>query len=133
MKHCRSLRFSEGPDYALLRGLFSNLMKQNDYEYDWVFDWVTKREDEVKTIPPRAAEGGAPSENRAQPGSQHGMSSSGATSREAAADQEGGRKDDTPRQQTPRSPGRAASNTGGGGGEAAEAASPQQSAPKKDM
>lgn len=116
MRHCRSLRFSEAPDYALLRGLFTQLMQQNEYEYDWVFDWVTKREEEVKTI----RESAAPSENRAQPGSQHGMSSSGAASREAATterDVAAGNREDTPRQQTPRTPGRDAAPHGGGGGE----------------
>lgn len=125
MKHCRSLRFSEAPDYALLRGMFRQLMEQNGFEYDWVFDWITKREDEVKTIPPRTMEP-SPSENRAQPGSQHGMSSSGANSREPVV--EGDRKDDTSPQHTPRTPGRDAV-TASTGGEALEAvANPQRGA-----
>lgn len=112
MKHCRSLRFAEPPDYLYLRGLFRQLMETNGYQYDWVFDWVTKREEELLTMP-NAQD---PSENRATGGSQHGMSSSGAGSREQQ-EQEGRERSatlDASRQQTPRTVGGAGQAAAGG-------------------
>ncbi|KAL0945796.1 hypothetical protein HGRIS_012083 [Hohenbuehelia grisea] len=37
--HCRSLEFSDKPDYKLLRGLLRGEMRKNGWEYDWEYDW----------------------------------------------------------------------------------------------
>tara|TARA_B110000211_G_C14019479_1_gene526981 strand:+ start:50 stop:964 length:915 start_codon:yes stop_codon:yes gene_type:complete len=39
MKHCRSLKFTDKPDYKLLKELFINLFKTNNYKLDFVYDW----------------------------------------------------------------------------------------------
>ena len=36
----RKLKFTEKPDYAMLRNMFKNLFKSLEYEYDYQFDWV---------------------------------------------------------------------------------------------
>ena len=38
-EYCRSLRFEDRPDYALLRRLLKDLFFQEGYQYDYVFDW----------------------------------------------------------------------------------------------
>jgi len=39
MKHCRSLKFTDKPNYKLLKELFINLFKNNNYELDFIYDW----------------------------------------------------------------------------------------------
>lgn len=39
MKHCRSLKFTDKPNYKLLKELFINLFKTNSYKLDFVYDW----------------------------------------------------------------------------------------------
>mmetsp|Transcript_4826 Transcript_4826/g.4572 ORF Transcript_4826/g.4572 Transcript_4826/m.4572 type:complete len:190 (+) Transcript_4826:98-667(+) len=36
----RDLSFEERPDYTLLRNLFKQVMRNKDYEYDFIFDWM---------------------------------------------------------------------------------------------
>lgn len=39
MHYCKSLKFSERPDYTFLRRLFTDLMDKLGYQKDYVFDW----------------------------------------------------------------------------------------------
>eukprot|EP00347_Sterkiella_histriomuscorum_P023640 403333898 len=44
MQTCRNIPFEEEPDYRKLRGLFSELMHINNFEYDYQFDWTPKKD-----------------------------------------------------------------------------------------
>lgn len=39
--YCRKLKFIEKPDYCYLKDLFKNLLKKQNMEYDYVYDWST--------------------------------------------------------------------------------------------
>ncbi|ODM94610.1 Casein kinase I isoform alpha [Orchesella cincta] len=39
LKHCRTLRFDESPDYNFLRQIFRKLYRKNFDKYDFQFDW----------------------------------------------------------------------------------------------
>eukprot|EP01063_Lacrimia_lanifica_P037440 TRINITY_DN7687_c0_g1_i1.p1 TRINITY_DN7687_c0_g1~~TRINITY_DN7687_c0_g1_i1.p1 ORF type:complete len:338 (+),score=78.54 TRINITY_DN7687_c0_g1_i1:95-1108(+) len=45
--YVRSLRFDDKPNYAVLRGKFRDLLEQNGYENDYLYDWNIKRIQEV--------------------------------------------------------------------------------------
>ncbi|KAM8703537.1 hypothetical protein ACLKA7_008199 [Drosophila subpalustris] len=40
MKYCRSLHFTEQPDYVFLRQLFQKLFRSHFLLYDYLYDWV---------------------------------------------------------------------------------------------
>ncbi len=40
MTYCRRLGFEENPDYAYLKALFEDLMKDLGYEDDGVYEWT---------------------------------------------------------------------------------------------
>ncbi|XP_067614472.1 casein kinase I-like [Eurosta solidaginis] len=40
LKHCRSLRFMEQPDYKYLRDLFRILFRKFNHHYDYIYDWT---------------------------------------------------------------------------------------------
>lgn len=44
LNYCRSLKFDEKPDIGYLRKLFKDLFHSQKYEYDFVFDWMVKKE-----------------------------------------------------------------------------------------
>ncbi|OBZ71912.1 Casein kinase I [Grifola frondosa] len=50
--HCRALKFDELPDYKMLRGVFRERMKREDWTYDWKYDWLTPSELEKRTLLP---------------------------------------------------------------------------------
>lgn len=103
MKYCRSLRFADPPDYAYLRQLFRQLMETKGYEYDWVFDWVVKREEERLTGQPQSEDVAPPSENPTQGASQAGtLASRGSRERPVeAGGSNGGGGGGTPRTAAP--------------------------------
>ena len=39
MKHCRSLKFTDKPNYKLLKELFIDLFKSKHYKLDFIYDW----------------------------------------------------------------------------------------------
>ncbi len=39
MHYCKSLKFSERPDYIFLRKIFSDLMDKLGYQRDYAYDW----------------------------------------------------------------------------------------------
>ena len=43
MNYCRSLKFEEKPDYSYLRRLFKEIMIKNQWEFDYKYDWVIKK------------------------------------------------------------------------------------------
>ncbi|KAI3910554.1 hypothetical protein MKW98_027836 [Papaver atlanticum] len=39
--YCRSLRFSDKPDYSYLRMMFQNALLREGYQFDLLYDWIT--------------------------------------------------------------------------------------------
>ena len=50
MNYCRSLKFEEKPDIGYLRKLFKDLFYRMGYEYDFVFDWMVKKQNPAQTL-----------------------------------------------------------------------------------
>jgi hypothetical protein len=50
MNYCRSLKFEEKPDIGYLRKLFKDLFYRMGYEYDFVFDWMVKKQNPSSSI-----------------------------------------------------------------------------------
>ena len=51
MKYCRLLRFSQKPDYDLLRNLFIVLFKNKKYDLDYIYDWnIVAKKKKTKMI-----------------------------------------------------------------------------------
>ena len=44
LNYCRGLKFEEKPDIGYLRKLFKDLFYRMGYEYDFVFDWMVKKQ-----------------------------------------------------------------------------------------
>ena len=44
LNYCRNLKFEEKPDIGYLRKLFKDLFYRMGYEYDFVFDWMVKKQ-----------------------------------------------------------------------------------------
>ena len=44
LEYCRSLKFEDKPDTQYLRKLFKDLFYRMGYEYDYVFDWMIKKQ-----------------------------------------------------------------------------------------
>ena len=44
LNYCRGLKFEEKPDIAYLRKLLRDLFYRMGYEYDFVYDWVAKKQ-----------------------------------------------------------------------------------------
>ncbi|KAL4003164.1 Casein kinase I isoform alpha [Acanthocheilonema viteae] len=42
--YCHKLHFDEAPDYAYLKQLFRTLFKKLNYQYDYMFDWTTRKQ-----------------------------------------------------------------------------------------
>jgi hypothetical protein len=43
LTYCRNLKFEEKPDYSYLRKLFKDLMYRSNFENDYNYDWVAKK------------------------------------------------------------------------------------------
>lgn len=43
LEYCRNLGFEDKPDYTSYRRMFSNLMTQEGYTYDFQYDWLLKK------------------------------------------------------------------------------------------
>lgn len=44
MSYCRRLGFEENPDYAYLKSLFEQFMKDMSYEDDGVYEWTLAKQ-----------------------------------------------------------------------------------------
>ena len=44
LEYCRSLKFEDKPDTQYLRKLYKDLFYRMGYEYDYVFDWMIKKQ-----------------------------------------------------------------------------------------
>lgn len=55
MNYCRSLKFEEKPDIGYLRKLYKDLFYRMGYEYDFVFDWMVKKQNPSTSL--RVGEG----------------------------------------------------------------------------
>jgi len=61
LNYCRGLGFEDRPDYGYLRRLFKELFMRENYEYNYMFDWVlinssgnnSKEDEEEKKSAPR--------------------------------------------------------------------------------
>lgn len=49
IQYCKNLKYEEAPDYAMLRDIFRAGAAREGFEYDWVFDWIAKRD--IETAP----------------------------------------------------------------------------------
>ena len=45
---CKNLKYEERPDYEKMRNLFDNIMKRENYVYDYIYDWTTLEEKEFR-------------------------------------------------------------------------------------
>ncbi len=45
-QYCRGLQFEEKPDYNYVRSLFKIIIEKNNYEYDFKYDWILRKENE---------------------------------------------------------------------------------------
>ena len=52
MNYCRSLKFEEKPDIGYLRKLFKDLFYRMGYEYDFLFDWMVKKQSSATSAKP---------------------------------------------------------------------------------
>ncbi len=52
MNYCRSLKFEEKPDIGYLRKLFKDLFYRMGYEYDFLFDWMVKKQSATASAKP---------------------------------------------------------------------------------
>jgi hypothetical protein len=52
MNYCRSLKFEEKPDIGYLRKLFKDLFYRMGYEYDFLFDWMVKKQSSASSAKP---------------------------------------------------------------------------------
>jgi len=43
LTYCRGLKFEEKPDYGYCRKLFKDFMHRMNYENDFMYDWVLKK------------------------------------------------------------------------------------------
>jgi len=43
LNYCRGLKFEEKPDYNYCRKLFKDFMYRSNYENDFMYDWVLKK------------------------------------------------------------------------------------------
>lgn len=50
LNYCRSLKFEEKPDIGYLRKLFKDLFYRMGYEYDFVFDWMVKKQNPSQSL-----------------------------------------------------------------------------------
>ena len=47
IKHCKSLKYEQEPDYDYLSGLFSNILKNMGENIDYRFDWANSQDIEI--------------------------------------------------------------------------------------
>ena len=50
LTYCRSLKFEEKPGIDYLRKLFKDLFHRMGYEYDFIFDWMVKKQNPLQSI-----------------------------------------------------------------------------------
>jgi len=43
LDYCRDLQFEETPDYEYLYRLIQTIFKENEYEWDYKYDWMTSQ------------------------------------------------------------------------------------------
>ena len=50
LEYAKKLGYEEKPNYQNLRKLFDNIMKREQYTYDYIYDWTTLKEKERRKI-----------------------------------------------------------------------------------
>ena len=63
LSYCRRLKFDETPNYEYLRKLFRNLFYSKNTQYDYVFDWMLRKENFPSTLVVQKIEEEKQSEN----------------------------------------------------------------------
>ena len=48
LDYTKNLEYNERPDYDMLKNLFDNIMKNEKYNYDYIYDWTTLEEKESR-------------------------------------------------------------------------------------
>ena len=48
LEYTKNLEYDERPDYKFLRKLFDNIMKKENFNYDYIYDWTTLEEKESR-------------------------------------------------------------------------------------
>ena len=48
LEYTKKLEYAERPDYEKLRKLFDNIMKKENYNYDYIYDWTTLEEEQSR-------------------------------------------------------------------------------------
>jgi hypothetical protein len=43
LNYCRGLKFEEKPDYSYCRKLFKDFMYRSNFETDYMYDWILKK------------------------------------------------------------------------------------------
>lgn len=62
MRYIKGLSFAEAPDYSSLRRLFEEAMHRIGASLDWEFDWISKRDGEVRIASELSGECNTPRE-----------------------------------------------------------------------
>lgn len=71
LNYCRSLKFEEKPDIGYLRKLFKDLFYRMGYEYDFVFDWMVKKQQPSSSV--GQAHSSVEEEKKDEPGADNEM------------------------------------------------------------
>ena len=50
LDYAKNLKYTETPNYEFLKNLFSNIMKNNNYIYNYNYDWSNKEKIEIRDI-----------------------------------------------------------------------------------
>lgn len=54
MNYCRDLKFEEKPDYIQLRKYLQDIAERMNYEHDYYYDWIIKKNSKINVpIPPK--------------------------------------------------------------------------------
>jgi len=66
LNYCRNLKFEEKPDIGYLRKLFKDLFYRMGYEYDFVFDWMVKKQQPGASVGGGSGAGGGGKSNMSE-------------------------------------------------------------------
>ena len=50
IEHTKNLGYLEKPDYEMLKSLFNNMLKEEHYNFDYIYDWTTPEERRMRRV-----------------------------------------------------------------------------------